>query len=95
VLDVTDADRPANAGRWRLAVEGDGTVGNASVTAAADSAAPDLMLDISDVAALYLGAFRVPDLARAGRVRECRPGAIAAADDLFMTGRPPTNSTMF
>jgi predicted acetyltransferase len=95
VVDVTDAECPWNAGRWRLAVEGDGAVGSASVTAAADSAAPDLTLDISDLAAVYLGAYRVADLARAGRIRECRPGAVAAADDLFMTAGAPTNSTMF
>jgi predicted acetyltransferase len=95
VIDVTDVDRPPNAGRWRLAVEGDGAVGSASVTAAAESTAPDLTLDISDLAAVYLGAYRVSDLARAGRVRECRPGAVAAADDLFMTAQPPSNTTMF
>jgi predicted acetyltransferase len=95
VVDVTDTDCPWNAGRWRLAVEGDGAVGSASVTAAGGSAAPDLTLDISDLAAVYLGAYRVSDLARVGRVRECRPGAAAAADDLFMTAQAPTNSTMF
>jgi predicted acetyltransferase len=95
VVDVTDTDCPWNAGRWRLAVEGDGAVGSASVTAAGASAAPDLTLDISDLAAVYLGAYRVSDLARAGRVRECRPGAVAAADDLLMTAQAPTNSTMF
>jgi predicted acetyltransferase len=95
VVDVTDAECPWNAGRWRLVVEGDGAVGSASVTAAADSVAPDLTLDISDLAAVYLGAYRVADLARAGRIRECRPGAVAAANDLFMTAGAPTNSTMF
>jgi predicted acetyltransferase len=60
-----------------------------------DSVAPDLTLDISDLAAVYLGAYRVADLARAGRIRECRPGAVAAANDLFMTAGAPTNSTMF
>jgi predicted acetyltransferase len=95
VVDVTDADCPWNAGRWRLAVEADGSPGNASVTAAGESAPPDLMLDISDLAAVYLGAYRVSELAHAGRVRECRPGALAAADDLFMTATAPSNATMF
>ena len=36
-----------------------------------------------DFASVYLGAFRFADLAGAGRVRECRPGAIAAADRIF------------
>ena len=52
-------------------------------------AAPDLSMDIRDVAAVYLGAFRFADLAGAGRVRECRPGALAAADALFTTPSAP------
>ena len=95
VVDVTDAECPWNAGRWRLAVEGDGAAVRASVTSVTGSAAPDLTFDISDLAAVYLGAFRVADLARAGRVRECRPGAVAAANDLFITARAPSNETMF
>ena len=95
VVDVADAECPWNAGRWRLAVEGDGAAGGASVMPVTGSTAPDLTLDISDLAAVYLGAFRVADLARAGRVRECRPGAVAAADDLFITARAPSNATMF
>jgi predicted acetyltransferase len=95
VIDVTDEFCPWNAGRWRLAVDGDGAVGSTSVTAAPGSAVPDLTLDISDLAAVYLGAFRVSDLARAGRVRECRPGALATTDDLFTTARSPSNATMF
>lgn len=95
VMDVTDDGCPGNAGRWRLDVTGDGTVGTASLTAAGPSAAPDLTFDIRDLAAVYLGAYRVSDLVRAGRVRECRPGGAADADDLFTTGRTPTNVTMF
>lgn len=94
VLDVADEFCPWNAGRWRLSVEGDGAVGSASVTAAG-SAAPDLTLDISDLAAVYLGAHRFADLARAGRVGECRTGSAAIADDLFMTAQAPSNATMF
>ena len=93
VLEVSDEFCPWNAGRWRLSVDGDGS-GRASV-ATASTAAPDLTLDVSDLAAVYLGAYRVSDLARAGRVRECRPGAIALADDLLVTARTPTNATMF
>lgn len=95
VFDLTDEYCPSNAGRWRLTVAGDGSAGNAAVAAVPPYVAPDLTLDISDVAAIYLGAYRVSDLARAGRVRECRPGGVAAADDLFTTDRTPTNATMF
>ena len=48
-----------------------------------------------DLASVYLGAFRFADLARAGRVRECRPGAIAAADRIFASDTAPWCSTMF
>lgn len=94
VLDVTDEFCPANAGRWRLSVPTARGAERAVVEPAPD-AAPDLALDISDVAAVYLGAFRFGDLQRAGRVRECRPGAAADADGLFRTERAPTNGTMF
>ena len=87
---MTDAFCPANHGRWRLAAAS----GRATVTPAAD-ATPDLTLDISDVAAVYLGAFRFTDLRRAGRVHECRPGAVAEADALFRTEVAPLTSTMF
>jgi predicted acetyltransferase len=95
VFDVTDDFCPWNAGRWQLSVGGDGTVGSASVTAVDEATQPDVSLDISDLAALYLGAFRVADLVRPGRVRECRPGGIAAADALFATPVAPSTSTMF
>jgi predicted acetyltransferase len=90
VLDVTDEFCPSNAGRWRLtAASGTATV----VRAGAESA--DLALDISDLAAVYLGAFRFSDLERAGRVRECRTGAVVEADAMFRTERAPLTTTMF
>ena len=45
--------------------------------------------DITDLGAAYLGAFGFRQLADAGRVRELQPGAIARADALFRTERPP------
>jgi predicted acetyltransferase len=94
VLDVTDEVCPANSGRWRLSVPSAGIADRALVVPAGE-ASPDIALDISDVAAVYLGAFRFADLQRAGRVRECRPGALADADGLFRTERGPANSTTF
>ena len=97
VMDLTDEFCPENAGRWQLTVPGGD--GAAEVTRwirrPACGAAPDLELDISDLAAVYLGAFRFGDLAAAGRVRECRPGALADADALFATSTVPWNSTPF
>ncbi|HEY6012913.1 MAG TPA: GNAT family N-acetyltransferase [Candidatus Limnocylindrales bacterium] len=90
VLEVADAFCPANHGRWRLSAAS----GRATVRPAPD-AEPDLTLDISDVAATYLGAFRFTDLRRAGRVRECRAGAVAQADAMFRTEVAPLTSTMF
>ncbi len=91
VFEVTDDFCPWNAGTWRLTVkEADSP---AKVTGA--RAAPDLSMDIRDLAAVYLGAFSFAQLAAAGRVRECHPGGLAAADALFTTALAPWNSTMF
>jgi len=95
VMDVTDEFCPANAGRWQLSVPGEGAGAGARVTRAAPSAEVDLTLDISDLAAVYLGAFRFADLARAGRVKPCRAGALTVADRLFSTEVRPDNATMF
>jgi len=87
---VTDEFCPWNAGRWRLDGGGDGRA-----TLMASDADPDLTLDTADLATTYLGAFTFADLARAGRVGECRPGAVADADQLFATAIAPWSSTMF
>ena len=89
-IEVTDEFCPWNAGRWRLDVGGDGRG-----TLTASDADPDLTADIADLAAVYLGTFTFADLARAGRVGECRPGAVAEADGVFATAVAPSSSTMF
>jgi predicted acetyltransferase len=91
-FELTDEFRPANAGRWRLTA-GSGPDDRATVGRSDDE--PDLALDVSDLATVYLGAFRFADLARSGRVRECRPGAIADADRLFASTATAWCSTMF
>ncbi len=96
-FELTDEFCAWNAGRWRLEVVGEAVVPGArgvpSVTPYTGD--PDLTLDTSDLAAVYLGAFSFADLARAGRVGECRPGAVAVADGLFATGVAPWCSTPF
>ncbi|MFL5645634.1 MAG: GNAT family N-acetyltransferase [Chloroflexota bacterium] len=92
-FEVTDAFMPANAGLWTMSVPGDR--GEASVTRAAAGVDPDLRLDTTDLAAAYLGAFTFTDLVRAGRLAECRAGAVAAADRLFATTGVVWSSTMF
>jgi predicted acetyltransferase len=89
VLDVSDEMFESNAGRWELRVDD----GRGVVTRTA--AAPDLELDIGTLAAAYLGGFRFADLAVAGRVRDCEPGVLQAADALFTPPRAPWNSTPF
>ena len=90
-FELTDEFCPWNAGRWRLDVPSDRGV--ATVTAFEGD--HDLTLDTSDLAAAHLGTFTFADLARAGRVGECRPGAVAVADALIATVGAPWCSTMF
>jgi predicted acetyltransferase len=89
-FELTDEFCPWNAGRWRLDVAGD-----SAASVSPFDGEPDLILDTTDLATVYLGAFTLADLARADRVKECRPGAIVAADALFATAGAPWSSTMF
>ena len=89
-FEVTDGFCPWNAGRWRLDVSDDGRA-----TVSASDADPELTLDTADLATAYLGTFTFADLARAGRVGECRPGAVAEADRFFASAVAPWSSTMF
>jgi predicted acetyltransferase len=77
VLEVRDELLPGNAGRWRLTTTGfDG--GGFSATCAAASAADeaDVVLDVTELGAAYLGGTTVSALAGAGLVTEGRPGAV-------------------
>ncbi len=77
VLEVRDDLLPANAGRWRLTT-GEAALdeGGLSATCAASSSAPDVLLDISQLGAAYLGGTTLGALAAAGLVTEGRPGAV-------------------
>lgn len=90
VLDVVDRFRPASGGRFD--VEGDAT-GAGTVTPTEDAA--DLVLGAEELGAIALGGVAPSVLARAGRVTEARPGALAAADALFRSDRAPHCATMF
>jgi predicted acetyltransferase len=79
VVDVRDEFCPWNAGRWRV---GGGGVERTDADA-------ELELDVADLASVYLGAFTFSRLAAAERVRELKDGALARADELFRTARPP------
>jgi predicted acetyltransferase len=111
VLEVADAFCPWNAGRWRLVSTGEpgatgqpgatggpgvaGEAGSVAATVERTDAPADLALDVADLAAAYLGAFRLSDLARAGRVEERTPGALRRADILFAADHTPWCATMF
>ncbi|RDG39722.1 GNAT family N-acetyltransferase [Streptomyces corynorhini] len=77
VLGVEDAFCPWNEGNWRLSGDAKG----ASCERTADR--PDLTLGVRELAAAYLGGTSLAALARAGRVREVRTGALAEASTAF------------
>lgn len=77
VLEVTDAFCPWNEGRWRLS----GGPGGALCTRTGD--APGLALSVNELGAALLGGTSLAALARAGRVRELRAGALAEAATAF------------
>ncbi|MGC0420878.1 GNAT family N-acetyltransferase [Embleya sp. AB8] len=79
VLQVRDAAVRANDGRFRL------TVGEAGTTWAATEAPADLVLDVAELAACYLGATPVSRLVAAGLVVEATPGAARRLDAALRT----------
>jgi predicted acetyltransferase len=89
VLEVTDALRPRNQGRFRLEGGPDGA------TCEPTRAEPDLALDIADLSAAYLGGASMATLARAERVAELIPGALLHADRMFASDPRPISTTHF
>jgi predicted acetyltransferase len=90
VLEVDDAFRPAWGGRFRLesGVDGKGACERTDAEA-------DVVLGAEDLGALYLGGVKATTLARAGRIEERRPGALALADRLFAWDPLPFCNTGF
>jgi predicted acetyltransferase len=82
-FEVSDEFCPWNAGCWRV----DASKGKATIEPVGKG--PELAVDITDLAAVYLGGFSFAHLARAGRVSERSPGALALADRVFRTERAP------
>lgn len=77
VLEVSDEFMPEVEGRWRL------TVANGRGRAELTRDSIDLGLEIQDLGALYMGAFSLASLGRAGRTVELTAGARARADAMF------------
>ncbi|MGW4033636.1 GNAT family N-acetyltransferase [Streptomyces sp. NPDC004838] len=73
VLEVTDAGVPGNAGRYRLTVAAGADGLAARVTRTED--APDLSLDVRELAACYLGGTDPAELVHAGLATEHTAGA--------------------
>jgi predicted acetyltransferase len=89
VIEVTDPLLHENAGRWRLTGDPDGA-------ACAPTDAPaDLACGILDLGSAYLGGPSLAALAAAGRVRERRPGSLAAASLAFGWHRAPAGIEVF
>jgi predicted acetyltransferase len=77
VLEVRDELLPANAGRWRLTTGSAAPDGSGlSATCAPSGSAPDVLLDVTQLGAVYLGGTTLSALAGAGLVTEGRPGAV-------------------
>jgi predicted acetyltransferase len=83
VLEVADGFMPELEGRYELAVE-DGR-GGCGITS--DDA--DLACSVVELGAAYLGGVSFGQLARAGRVRELKDGALAVADTIFASDLAP------
>jgi predicted acetyltransferase len=82
VLQVTDPAGYA-AGRFALDAGPDGAACRPTTES------PDLTLPATALAAVFLGGFRLHTLAAAGQVDEHEPGALAAADLLFLADHTP------
>lgn len=89
VLEVDDARLPDNARRWRLSAGRDGA------TCAPTGEPAHLALGVEELGAAYLGGTTLVALANAGRVRELRPGALAAASRAFRGDVEPLCTHVF
>ncbi|MEU5236320.1 GNAT family N-acetyltransferase [Streptomyces lydicus] len=83
VFQVADGFCPWNEGRWRLS----GDAAGATCVRTSDPA--ELALSVREVGSALLGGFSLTSLAAAGRVRELRPGALAAASVAFGSDAAP------
>jgi predicted acetyltransferase len=89
VLEVTDAARLDNQGRWLLEGGPDGA------SCRRTRRRPDLTLDVAELGAAYLGGTRLATLGRTGRVEERTPGALVRADAMLASDPPPWTTTYF
>ncbi|MFJ4714451.1 GNAT family N-acetyltransferase [Streptomyces sp. NPDC088785] len=89
VLAVRDARLPANDGTFRLTASPDG------FSYAPAAQAPDLSLEVRDLASAFLGAVTVHALVAAGLVVEHTPGAAPMLDAALSVGSLPHTADAF
>ncbi|MGO9195816.1 MAG: GNAT family N-acetyltransferase [Acidimicrobiales bacterium] len=90
-IAVVDPFCPDNSGTYRLSIaDPDG-----AATVEQTSARPDLELDVSMLASIYLGGLQPSALAETGLITAVSEGALARADRLFVGHRPPFCTTRF
>lgn len=90
VLEVADPLIPANAGRWRLTVSGDG-----SARVQPSHEPPDAIVPVLDLGAAYLGGTALVELEAAGRVREVTPGCLPQLSLAFSASPEPWCPVVF
>ena len=83
VLEVKDELCPWNEGRFEL----DGSAEGAECRASSSS--PDLVIAVSNLASVYMGAVSFSALSQAGLVDERTPGALLRADRMFAVQYQP------
>lgn len=83
VFDVADAFEPANDGRWRL------DAGPGGSTCIRTGNEPDVVLDVADLASLWLGGMSPATLAAAGRLVVGAAATIGRLRRLFAVDLPP------
>lgn len=96
-FELADAFCPSLAGTYRLETSGgEGHCDRLPEGWGVGSGSEvDLRLSVAELGALYLGGIDASTLARAGRLTELRPGALARADALFASDRLPYCTTWF
>jgi predicted acetyltransferase len=94
VIEVSDELCPWNAGRWRL-TGGPYGARCEPVSDREGGGAADVSLAVADLGAAYLGGTTLHELCLAGRAKEGRPGALAAASAAFSWSPAPWCPVVF
>ncbi len=88
-FEVHDRFRPETAGRFQLEGSPEGAICSRT------GSRPDIVLQVEDLSAAYLGGTRFSSLARAGRVIEESAESLRRADAMFAGDPPPWGITVF